>query len=100
MVPAIPWVIHYADKPEDDCVKATVEIVKLTHPEDSLVPYVDIYARLLYRVLNGKNLAEEVTNMLSSKQLGGTSKKRTIESLLEKAKEYVFRNKCAYLLSG
>ena len=68
LVPAVPWVIHYADKPEDDCVKATIDIIKLTHPEESLIPYIEIYARLLHRVLNGKDLTEEVKNFISHKK--------------------------------
>ena len=89
LVPAIPWIIHYANKSEEECVKATTEFIKLTHPIVSLVPYIDIYARLLYRVLNGKNLSEEVQEYLSHKQIGGSSKKTMVEALLSKAREYV-----------
>ncbi|XP_076096486.1 uncharacterized protein LOC143067263 [Mytilus galloprovincialis] len=88
LVPAVPWVVHYADKPENDCVKATIDIIKLTHPEESLIPYIEIYARLLHRVLNGKDLTEEVKNFISHKKLGGAPKRKTVETLLEKAKEY------------
>ncbi|XP_052104411.1 uncharacterized protein LOC127737609 [Mytilus californianus] len=90
LVPAVPWVVHYADKPEDDCVKATIDIIKLTHPEESLIPYIEIYARLLHRVLNGKDLTEEVKNFIGHKKLGGSPKRKIVETLLEKAKEYPF----------
>lgn len=89
VVPAIPWIIHYANKSEEECVKATTEFIKLTHPKVSLVPYIDIYARLLYRALNGKNLSEEVQEYLSHKQIGGSSKKTMVEALLSRAREYV-----------
>ena len=88
LVSAIPWITHYAHVTEEDCVKAAVEIVKLTHPEKSLVPYIEIYATLLYRVLNGKRLTDEAQSLLSHPKLGGSSKKRIVEALLEKAKKY------------
>ncbi|CAG2225248.1 unnamed protein product [Mytilus edulis] len=62
LVPAVPWVIHYADKPEDDCVKATIDIIKI--------------------------LLRKSRILLAIKKLGGAPKRKTVETLLEKAKEY------------
>lgn len=100
LVAAIPWVTHYAHVSEESCVQSTVDIVKLTHPEKALVPYIELYARLLYRVLNGKSLTDEALNLLSHQKLGGASKRKTVEALLEKAKQYGHFNPPNYWTSG
>ncbi|KAJ8310822.1 hypothetical protein KUTeg_012687 [Tegillarca granosa] len=50
LVPAIPWILRNAHKSENECARGAIEFVKLTHPEPSLVPFVDIYSRLLHSV--------------------------------------------------
>lgn len=85
IVPAIPWIIHYAQRSESECVKATVEFIKLTHPESGLVPFIDIYSRLLHGVLNGHSLQQEVLKTLSNAQLGGQQKREDVLKLLEMA---------------
>lgn len=86
IVPAIPWIIHYAHKSESECAKATVDFIKLTHPEPGLVPFIDIYSRLLHGVLNGHSLQQEVLKTLSNAQLGGEQKRDVVLKLLDMAK--------------
>ncbi|XP_064615531.1 uncharacterized protein LOC135479574 [Liolophura sinensis] len=88
LVPALPWILRSAGKSEDECVKSTVDFVKLTHPVPSLFPYVEIYARLLHRVLHGKDLREEVKWALERKELGGSDKYKMVHGLKEKADGY------------
>lgn len=85
LVPAIPWILRNADKREDECVKSTVDFVKLTHPVPSLFPFVEIYARLIHRVLHGKDLREEVKWALERKEMGGSAKYKMVQGLKEKA---------------
>ncbi|XP_061171755.1 uncharacterized protein LOC133181237 isoform X1 [Saccostrea echinata] len=85
LVPAIPWIIHYAHKSESECAKATVDFLKLTHPESGLVPFIDIYARLLHGVLNGHPLKQEAMKTLSNAELGGQQKRESVLNLLDKA---------------
>ncbi|KAK3095925.1 hypothetical protein FSP39_020883 [Pinctada imbricata] len=88
LVPAIPWIIHNAHKSEAECSKATTEFIKLTHPEPSLVSYVDVYSRLLHGVLNGHDLKQEVMKVLSHSELGGPAKREMVLSILDKAHQY------------
>ncbi|XP_056004469.1 uncharacterized protein LOC125667861 isoform X2 [Ostrea edulis] len=85
LVPAIPWIIHYAHKSESECAKATVDFIKLTHPEPGLVPFINIYARLLHGVLNGNPLKQEAMKALSNAELGGQQKRETVLKLLDMA---------------
>nr|XP_022286115.1 uncharacterized protein LOC111099060 isoform X1 [Crassostrea virginica] len=85
LVPAIPWIIHYAHKSESECSKATVDFIKLTHPEPGLVSFIDIYARLLHGVLNGHPLQQEAMKTLSNAQLGGQLKREIVLKLLDMA---------------
>jgi hypothetical protein len=85
LVPAIPWIIHYAHKSESECAKATIDFIKLTHPEPGLVPFIDIYARLLHGVLNGHPLKQEALKTLSNAELGGQQKRETVLKLLDMA---------------
>lgn len=89
LVPAIPWILHSAHKSEKECAKETVDFVRLTHPVPALLPFVDMYARLLHAVLNGHDLKTEVLKVLSHSDLGGPSKRQMILSLLDKASRFV-----------
>ncbi|XP_033731003.1 uncharacterized protein LOC117320541, partial [Pecten maximus] len=88
IVPAVPWIIRNAHKTESECAESTVEFIKLTHPEPSLVPYIDMYARLLHGVINGKDLVEEVNKCMERSELGGSRKKTMIQGFLEHASKY------------
>ena len=87
LVPAVPWIIHNAHKSEAECSQATVEFIKLTHPEPGLVKYIDLYARLLHGVLNGRDLKQEVMKTLAHSELGGPMKREMVLQILEKAQE-------------
>ncbi|KAK3585651.1 hypothetical protein CHS0354_004573 [Potamilus streckersoni] len=88
LVSAIPWILRNAHKNEAECAKETVEFIKLTHPVPSLIPFVDLYARLLHAVLNGHDLRQEVLKVLGHSELGGPRKREMIFKLLEKAQSY------------
>ncbi|KAK0066663.1 hypothetical protein Bpfe_004095 [Biomphalaria pfeifferi] len=83
LVPAIPWVIRNAHKPENECVQSVVDFVKLTHPVPSLVSYVEVYARLLHAVLNGRDLKTQVMQFLGNSILGGPSNRDKILKRLD-----------------
>ncbi|KAL3847271.1 hypothetical protein ACJMK2_018191 [Sinanodonta woodiana] len=88
LVTAIPWILRNAHKKETECAKETVEFIKLTHPVPSLIPFVDLYARLLHAVLNGHDLRQEILKFLGHSELGGPQKRETILKLLEKAESH------------
>jgi len=83
LVPAIPWIIRTAHKSEKECAQTTVDFIKLTHPVPSLIQFVDVYARLLHAVINGKDLKSEVLKVLSHSMLGGPGKRDSILKLLD-----------------
>ncbi|XP_071085306.1 uncharacterized protein [Haliotis cracherodii] len=85
LVPTIPWVLRSAHKTETECAKSAVDFIKLTHPVTALVPYVDMYARLLHAVLNGHDLKAEAVKLLSHSELGGPSKRDLVLKMLEQA---------------
>ncbi|XP_067669413.1 uncharacterized protein [Haliotis asinina] len=85
LVPAIPWVLRSAHRTENECAKSAVDFIKLTHPETALVPYIDMYARLLHAVLNGHDLKTEAVKLLSHSELGGPSKRDMVLRMLERA---------------
>lgn len=87
--PALPWILRNAHKSENECANETIEFVKCTHPAPSLVPFIDIYSRLLHAVLNGQDLKQEVMRVLSHSELGGPQKRDTVLSLLDRAARYV-----------
>ncbi|XP_060083094.1 uncharacterized protein LOC132562369 [Ylistrum balloti] len=89
LVPAIPWVIRNAHKTESECAVSAVEFIKLSHPEPGLVPYVDMYARLLHSVINGNDLDQEVNKYIELSELGGSrQKKKMMQGFLENANKY------------
>ena len=60
---SIPWILHYAEKSEEECASLAVEAMKLTHPAPSLFPYVEVYAKMLRAVIHGADLE---VNMVTS----------------------------------
>ncbi|XP_013388227.1 uncharacterized protein LOC106157197 [Lingula anatina] len=84
-VMAIPWILHRANQSADDCAKAAVEFVRLTHPVPNLETYVDLYARLLHAVLHGKSLRKEAMTVLEHKEMGGRKKLEKVLKFMEKA---------------
>lgn len=86
LVVAIPWILHYAHASADDCAKATVSALHLTHPAPSLEPYIDAYARLLHAVVNGKDLKEEALKTIE--RIGKDRKKRLIEEVVKESKQF------------
>ncbi|KAH9490697.1 hypothetical protein Btru_032813 [Bulinus truncatus] len=83
LVPAIPWIIRNAHKTEKECVQSVVDFVKLTHPVPSLVAFVEVYARLLHAVLNGRDLKDQVMQFLGNSILGGPSNRDKILKKLD-----------------
>uniref|UniRef100_A0A0L8GEA0 ADP-ribosylglycohydrolase n=1 Tax=Octopus bimaculoides TaxID=37653 RepID=A0A0L8GEA0_OCTBM len=71
LVLVLPWVLRNAGKTEDECAQTAVEFIKLTHPVQSLIPFVDIYSRLFHATLNGFDLGSEVRKILAHASLGG-----------------------------
>ncbi|XP_076453534.1 uncharacterized protein LOC143288786 [Babylonia areolata] len=88
LVPAIPWIVRAAHRTESQCAKSAVDFIRLTHPVTSLVPFVDVYARLLHAVMNGLDLKAEVLKVLGSSTLGGPGKREMVLSLLDQAHRY------------
>lgn len=80
---AIPWVLRNAHKSEDECARGAIDFIKCTHPVSSLVPFVDMYARLLHTVLNGRDLKQSVTSVLAHSELGGPSKRQMVYQLVD-----------------
>jgi hypothetical protein len=85
MSTALPWIIRNAHKSENDCASETIEFVKCTHPVPALVPFIDMYARLLHAVINGRDLKQEVVRVLSHSELGGPQKRDMVLALYDKA---------------
>ena len=85
LIPAIPWILRNAHKSEDECAHETMEFIKCTHPVTALIPFVDIYSRLLQAVLKGSDLRQEVLKVLSHSELGGPGKREGVLRLLDKA---------------
>ena len=83
---AVPWIVHYSGKSEDECAKNTVEAIKLTHPAPTLEAYVDLYARLLYRVINGADLKTEALKMSKNPLFG--RKGKVIEKFCAESSEH------------
>ena len=50
-----------------------------------LIPFVDLYSRLLQSVLNGNDLRQEVIKVLSHSELGGPGKRESVLRILDKA---------------
>ncbi|OWF44409.1 uncharacterized protein LOC110458390 [Mizuhopecten yessoensis] len=88
IVPAIPWVIRNSHKTESECAESAMAFIKLTHPEPGLVPYIDMYARLLHSVINGRNLTSEVNKCMVRSELGGLRKQKMIQRFVEDANRY------------
>ncbi|XP_069104508.1 uncharacterized protein [Argopecten irradians] len=88
IVPAVPWVIRNAHKTESECAESAIEFIKLTHPEPNLVPFIDMYARLLHRVINGKDVLQEINKCMERSELGGPRKRTMIQAYLENASKY------------
>lgn len=57
----------------------------MTNCSTSLDPYVELYARSLYAVLNGAPLKEVAEKALGSKLLGGSSTLKRAEKFSENA---------------
>ncbi|WAR27302.1 hypothetical protein MAR_013006 [Mya arenaria] len=85
MSPALPWILRNARKPENQGVKETLEFVKCTHPVPAIIPFVDMYTRLLHAVMNGRDLKQEIMGVLSHSELGGPQKREMVLSLLDRA---------------
>ncbi|XP_060558879.1 uncharacterized protein LOC132719151 isoform X2 [Ruditapes philippinarum] len=88
MSPALPWIIRNAHRSEDECARETIDFVKCTHPVPAIIPFVDLYARLLHGVINGKDLKQEVLRVLSHSELGGPRKREMVVSLIERAERH------------
>ncbi|CAH1782170.1 unnamed protein product [Owenia fusiformis] len=89
LVIAIPWVLHYSNEDVETCVEATLEFLKLTHPNPSMQGYVELYARLLHGAINGNDLKTAALQTASDKMLGGARKRDLILKLTEAAKGYM-----------
>ena len=50
LVLAVPWILHYSVLSEEECKARTEAALHLTHPAPSLMPYVNLYTQILYRV--------------------------------------------------
>lgn len=85
---SVPFILHYADNTEDVAVRNAVRAVHLTNCSTSLDPYVELYARSLYAVLNGAPLKEVAEKALGSKLLGGSSTLKRAEKFSENAAKY------------
>lgn len=88
MAPALPWIIRNAHRSEDECAREAIDFVKCTHPVPAIVPFVDLYARLLHGVINGRDLKQEALRALSHSELGGPQKREMVLALVEKAQSY------------
>ncbi|XP_053404409.1 uncharacterized protein LOC128558605 isoform X3 [Mercenaria mercenaria] len=88
MAPALPWIIRNAHRSEDDCAREAIDFVKCTHPVPAIVPFVDLYARLLHGVINGRDLKQEAVRALSHSELGGPQKREMVLALIERAGSY------------
>ncbi|ELU02280.1 hypothetical protein CAPTEDRAFT_182182 [Capitella teleta] len=88
LVVAIPWVLHYSHKSADECANAVVSSLQLTHPAPSLMPYVEMYSRLLHSVINGAQLKDQVIKFISSGVLGRTKKSKIIQNFVDEARQY------------
>ena len=82
---AIPWILRNSHKSENDCARETIEFIKCTHPVTGLIPFVDLYSRLLQSVLKGSDLRQEVLKVLSHSELGGPAKRDSVIKMLDKA---------------
>ncbi|KAH3811912.1 uncharacterized protein LOC127835266 isoform X2 [Dreissena polymorpha] len=85
LVPALPWILRNSHKSENDCARSTIDFIKCTHPERALTPFIDIYARLLHAVINGRDLKQEVLQALSHSELGGPRKREIVLRYAENA---------------
>lgn len=83
--PALPWILRNAHKSEDNCSRETIEYVKCTHPTPALIPFIDMYSRLLHAVINGRDLKQEVMRVLSHSELGGPQRREQVLGLLDRA---------------
>lgn len=83
--PVLPWVIRNANKSVNECISEVIDFVKCTHPVKDIIPFVDVYSRMLHAVINGRDLIQEVLNALSHSELGGSQKKQKVLALIEKA---------------
>ncbi|KAK6194790.1 hypothetical protein SNE40_000347 [Patella caerulea] len=88
LVLTIPWIIRTAHQSETECANSTVELIKLTHPTPSLYPFVDLYARLLHGVLNGKDLRAGVLEVSDHSVLGGSQTREELLSLIGEAERH------------
>ena len=83
-VMAVPWILHYADKPAEECSQNTVEALRLTHPTPSLEPYLTLYSHLLHAVLHGAELRAEIRKAAKSNIFGSRGQ---LEEFLDEASE-------------
>lgn len=65
LVLVVPWILHYAHLSVDECAHRTTEAIKLTHPAPSLLPFVQLYSRVLHSVLNGGHLEQVCLHAMS-----------------------------------
>jgi len=80
LVLVVPWVLHYYETlTREACAAAVTKALHMTHPAPSLMPYVACYAELLYNVLHGHDLKEEVEKALSHKAFGSTGQRTLAE---------------------
>ncbi|GAB1605384.1 uncharacterized protein LOC115222273 [Argonauta hians] len=80
----LPWVLRNTDKTEDECAHTAVEFIKLTHPVQSLIPFVDIYSRLLHATLNGFDLESEIKRIVAHASLGGPDNRHMMMHLADR----------------
>ncbi|KAL4220406.1 hypothetical protein ACF0H5_020809 [Mactra antiquata] len=86
--PILPWIVRNAHRSENECTNEVIDFIKCTHPVKGILPFVEMYSRMLHAVINGRDLKQEVLNALSHSELGGPQKRERVLALIDKANRY------------
>jgi len=74
---AVPWIIHNAHKPEEECIQAALDWCHLTHPLAQNDLSISVFSKVLYATLNGKSLKDAALQ-----GLGLLGRRKEVESSL------------------